>query len=69
MQGDDQKVTAICCGPAENCQVANYRYALTRFPLELHRSKWTDTEKENLRKGIKQHFQEMVFRVSMDKFR
>ncbi|KAK4750999.1 hypothetical protein SAY87_004481 [Trapa incisa] len=67
-KGGDKKVTPICCGPAENCQVANYRNALKSFPLELHRNKWTDAEKENLRKGLKQHFQQVVFQVSLDRF-
>ncbi|PKI59997.1 hypothetical protein CRG98_019585 [Punica granatum] len=67
-KGDDKKLSAIYYGPAENCHVANYRLALMRFPLELHRNKWKEAEKENLFKGIKQQFQEMVFRVSVENF-
>ncbi|KAK4778804.1 hypothetical protein SAY86_006332, partial [Trapa natans] len=67
-KGGEKKVSPIYCGPAENCEVANYRNALKSFPLDLHRDKWTDAEMESLRKGIKQYFQQVVFRVSLDRF-
>nr|WRO64732.1 MYB transcription factor protein [Rosa persica] len=45
-------------GPAENSHVANYRMTmLTKFP---DRKNWSEVEKENLQKGIRQQFQEMV---------
>lgn len=56
-------------GPLENSHVANYRMALTNFPLHLSRKKWTEAERENLRKGIRQQFQEMVLQFSVDEFR
>lgn len=56
-------------GPVENSHVANYRIAITNFPLTLDRKKWSMTERENLGKGITQQFQEMVLRISVDRFR
>ncbi|KAL2321132.1 hypothetical protein Fmac_030101 [Flemingia macrophylla] len=61
------KVPAMCYGPEENSRVANYRMVLERFPLSLDRKKWSKAEIENLSKGIKQQFQEMVFQVSVDR--
>lgn len=63
---DEKKVSAFYHGPAENSQVANYRMALEKFPLILSRAKWTKEEKENLAKGIKQQFQEMLLQKSVD---
>ena len=56
-------------GPAENSHVTNYRMALTTFPLSLDRKKWSKAERENLGKGIRQQFQEMVLQISVDQFR
>ncbi|KAK7844725.1 myb-like protein l [Quercus suber] len=53
-------------GPAENSHVTNYRMALTTFPLSLERKKWSKAERENLGKGIRQQFQEMVLQISVD---
>uniref|UniRef100_A0A6N2KS50 Uncharacterized protein n=1 Tax=Salix viminalis TaxID=40686 RepID=A0A6N2KS50_SALVM len=64
-----KKVSPLHDGPVENSHVANYRTALTNFPLALNRKKWTETEKENLGKGIRQQYQEMVLQLSMDQFR
>ncbi|XP_044465592.1 uncharacterized protein LOC123195812 isoform X3 [Mangifera indica] len=63
----DKKSSAIHYGPSENSHVSNYRMALSRYPLSLHRKKWSKTEKENLGKGIRQQFQEMLLQVSMDR--
>ncbi|KAJ6759878.1 SNRNA-ACTIVATING PROTEIN COMPLEX SUBUNIT 4 [Salix purpurea] len=63
-----KKVSPLHDGPVENSHVANYRTALTNFPLALNRKKWTETEKENLGKGIRQQYQEMVLQLSMDQF-
>ncbi|KAG5229816.1 transcription factor [Salix suchowensis] len=63
-----KKVSPLHDGPVENSHVANYRAALTNFPLALNRKKWTETEKENLGKGIRQQYQEMVLQLSMDQF-
>jgi myb proto-oncogene protein len=40
---------------------------LERFPLSLDRKKWSNKEKENLLKGIKQQFQETVLQISVDR--
>lgn len=69
IQVNDKKVSAMHTGPLENSHVANYRMALTNFPLHLSRKKWTEAERENLRKGIRQQFQEMVLQFSVDEFR
>ncbi|CAK9138030.1 unnamed protein product [Ilex paraguariensis] len=66
---NEKKVPALYYGPAENSHVANYRMALTRFPLSLNRERWTKEEKENLAKGIKQQFQEMLLQKSVDLLR
>ncbi|KAJ4977703.1 hypothetical protein NE237_008483 [Protea cynaroides] len=43
-----------------------YKTVLTTlFPLSLHRQPWSQVEKENLAKGIKQQIQEMLFDKSM----
>ncbi|RDX88234.1 Myb-like protein L, partial [Mucuna pruriens] len=62
-----KKVSAMCYGPEENSRVANYRMVLERYPLSLDRKKWSNVERENLLKGIKQQFQEMVLQVSVDR--
>ncbi|TKY44778.1 Myb protein L [Spatholobus suberectus] len=62
-----KKVSAMCYGPKENSCVSNYRMVLERFPLSLDRKKWSNEERENLSKGIKQQFQEMVLQVSVDR--
>ncbi|KAF5730324.1 hypothetical protein HS088_TW20G00697 [Tripterygium wilfordii] len=61
-----KKVSATHFGPVENSHVASYRVALTNFPISLHRNKWTEAEKENLVKGIRQQFQKLVLQVSED---
>lgn len=63
---NEKKTSAMYYGPLENCQVANYREALEQFPVFLGREKWTNEEKENLAKGVKQQFQEMLLQRSLD---
>ncbi|XP_038726022.1 uncharacterized protein LOC120017044 isoform X2 [Tripterygium wilfordii] len=63
-----KKASATHFGPVENYHVANYRVALTNFPIVLHRNKWTEAEKENLVKGIRQQFQKLVLQISEDLF-
>nr|XP_023919208.1 uncharacterized protein LOC112030773 isoform X2 [Quercus suber] len=63
---NDKRVHAMYYGPAENSHVTNYRMALTTFPLSLERKKWSKAERENLGKGIRQQFQEMVLQISVD---
>ncbi|XP_065852280.1 uncharacterized protein [Euphorbia lathyris] len=68
-EANGKKVSAMCYGPVENSHVANYREALRNFPFLLKEKKWTEAEKENLKKGVRQQFQEMVLQhYSMDQF-
>lgn len=64
---NDKKVSAMNSGPTENSHVANYRMALTKFPLSFPCKKWSAEERKNLAKGIRQQFQEMLLNVSMDR--
>ena len=59
----------MCYGPVENSHVANYRMALTKFPLSLDRKKWSENEKKNLGKGIRQQFQEKMLQIMVDRLR
>ncbi|WJX72351.1 hypothetical protein P8452_56238 [Trifolium repens] len=61
------KKSAMCYGPDENSHVANYKMVLERFPLSLDRKKWSNKERKNLSKGIKQQFQETVLQISVDR--
>nr|XP_043613164.1 myb-like protein L isoform X2 [Erigeron canadensis] len=56
----DKHLHPISHGPAENSQVANYRDAMSKYPFSLSRESWSKEETENLVKGIKQQFQEML---------
>ncbi|KAH9802086.1 Myb domain-containing protein 4r1 [Citrus sinensis] len=67
-EGTNKKLSALNYGPAENSQVANYKMAMSKSPLSLHRKKWSKKENENLRKGIRQQFQEMMLQLSVDRF-
>ncbi|MED6194868.1 hypothetical protein PIB30_032524 [Stylosanthes scabra] len=59
----------MCFGPPENPHVANYKMVLERFPRSLDRKKWSNEEKENLMKGIKQQIQEDMLReITSSKF-
>ncbi|XP_010243798.1 PREDICTED: uncharacterized protein LOC104587774 isoform X2 [Nelumbo nucifera] len=63
---NDKKVSALSLGPAENSHVAEYKVVLSMLPHSLNRQPWTNVEKENIRKGIKQQFQEMLLQKSME---
>ncbi|KAK9279003.1 hypothetical protein L1049_028585 [Liquidambar formosana] len=65
---NDKKASAMYNGPTENSHVAHYRMALTKFPLSLHRQKWSKAENENLGKGIRQEFQKALLEKSVDLF-
>jgi len=69
LQASDKSLSPMCYGPVENSHVANYRIAITNFPLSLERKKWSKEESENLEKGIRRQFQEMVLQISGDHFR
>lgn len=60
LQIKDKSTHALYQGPAENLQVAHYRDAVSRYPFSLSREPWSKEETENLLKGIKQQFQEML---------
>ncbi|WOL15332.1 snRNA-activating protein complex subunit 4-like isoform X1 [Canna indica] len=61
-----KKVPPLCLGPRENSHVSNYRVVLERFPISLHKQPWSKTEIDNLTKGIKQQYQEMLILNSMN---
>ncbi|KAI3780237.1 hypothetical protein L2E82_10208 [Cichorium intybus] len=56
----DTDMHAINQGPVDNPHVADYRDAMSKYPFALTREPWSNEEKENLLKGIKQQFQEML---------
>ncbi|XP_058199967.1 uncharacterized protein LOC131314974 [Rhododendron vialii] len=53
-------------GPNENSHVTSYRMVLKKFPISLNHEKWSHEERENLAKGIKQQFQELLLHKSVD---
>ncbi|MCD7451747.1 Myb-like DNA-binding domain protein [Datura stramonium] len=61
-----KKLSAINCGPPENSHVASFREALTHFAVSLSRKEWSKEESENLAKGVKQQFQEMLLQRSVN---
>ncbi|TMW99976.1 hypothetical protein EJD97_001594 [Solanum chilense] len=61
-----KKLSAAHCGPPENSHVASYREALTHFAVSLSRKEWSKEESENLVKGLKQQFQEMLLQRSVN---
>lgn len=64
-----KKLSATHCGPPENSHVASYREALTHFAVSLSRKEWSKEESENLVKGLKQQFQEMLLQRSVNLLR
>ncbi|KAI3921949.1 hypothetical protein MKX01_005638 [Papaver californicum] len=67
-KANSKKAGNISFGPVENSHVAKYRMVMKQFPLYLSRPRWSQTEKENLWKGIKQQFQEMLLQESIEGF-
>lgn len=63
MQVPDKKISAMHYGPEENSHVANYRMALETYPVTFHCKSWSESEKKNLEKGIRQQFQEMAWHL------
>lgn len=61
-----KKLSAIHCGPPENSHVVSFREALTHFAVSLSRKEWSKEESENLAKGVKQQFQEMLLQRSVN---
>ena len=64
----DKRLSGMYYGPDENSHVACYRMGLAKFP-PVDRKKWSIVERENLGKGIRQQFQEMVLQISVDQIR
>ncbi|KAG9132379.1 hypothetical protein Leryth_022422 [Lithospermum erythrorhizon] len=63
---NDKKTPALCYGPLENPHVAIYQDVLIKFPTTVTRAKWSKKEIENLKKGVKQQFQEKLLQQSVD---
>ncbi|KAM7280757.1 hypothetical protein ACFE04_007891 [Oxalis oulophora] len=68
---NDSKASDAKCfpkkyGPEENSHVENYRDALAKFVTTFDKNKWSEAERENLGKGIKRQFQEMMLQVSIN---
>ncbi|XP_059303412.1 uncharacterized protein LOC132055548 isoform X1 [Lycium ferocissimum] len=61
-----KKLSGIHYGPAENSHVASFREALTHFAVSLSRKEWSKEDRENLAKGVKQQFQEMLLQRSVN---
>ncbi|VFQ95987.1 unnamed protein product [Cuscuta campestris] len=62
----ERKCSALYYPPPENSVVTSYREALLKFPVSVNRERWSKEERENLLKGVKQQFQETMFRRSID---
>ncbi|XP_050378629.1 uncharacterized protein LOC126795944 [Argentina anserina] len=62
----DRATKVMSYGPEENLHVADYRKASSRFPLPIDSKNWSEVEKKDLQKGIRQQYQEMVLQSSMD---
>lgn len=69
LQLQGKKLSAMHYGPPENSHVASVREALTHFAVSLSRKEWSKEERENLAKGVKQQFQEMLLQRSVDLLR
>lgn len=61
-----KKLPALHFGPGENSHIFRCRMVLERFPVSLCKQPWSKIEKENLAKGIKQQYQEMLILNSMN---
>ncbi|GAB2269943.1 hypothetical protein Dimus_004861 [Dionaea muscipula] len=59
-----KKVSAMSDGPLENSHACKYREALARFPQSMERERWLPKEREELKKGILQQFQKLLFLCS-----
>ncbi|XP_077243959.1 uncharacterized protein LOC143884331 isoform X2 [Tasmannia lanceolata] len=62
----DMKISGLHFGPNENSHVPSYKMVMVKFPVSLPRRPWSKIERENLTKGIKQQFQEMLLQKSME---
>ncbi|XP_057770505.1 uncharacterized protein LOC130990303 isoform X2 [Salvia miltiorrhiza] len=66
MKPNEKNIPASYKGPRENVHVPNYKEALATFSIPFNKEKWSKEERENLLKGVKQQFQEMLLQQSVD---
>lgn len=69
MQPNENNVPASCKGPPENVHVPNYKEAMETFSIPCNKEKWSKEERENLLKGVKQQFQEMLLQQCVDRLK
>lgn len=69
LQLNEKKISASCKGPPENLHVANYKEAMATLAVPVVRDKWSNEERENLSKGVKQQFQNTLLQRSIDLLR
>ena len=62
----DKKFPALYFGPAENSHVSKYKMVMKKFPVSFSMQPWSNIEKDNLAKGLKQQYQEMLLLNSMN---
>ncbi|KAL1554764.1 hypothetical protein AAHA92_15288 [Salvia divinorum] len=67
MKHNENNVPASCKGPPENVHVPNYKEAMSIFSIPFNKEKWSKEERENLLKGVKQQFQEMLVQQCGDR--
>ncbi|XP_073136972.1 uncharacterized protein [Henckelia pumila] len=65
---NEKKIPALYKGPPENMHVSSYRETMATFPDPMSGEKWSNEEKENLGKGVKQQFQGMLLQRSVELF-
>lgn len=69
MQTNENNVPASCKGPPENVHVPNYKEAMATFSIPCNKEKWSKEERENLLKGVKQQFQEILLQQCVDRLK
>ncbi|KAH6795019.1 hypothetical protein C2S52_005496 [Perilla frutescens var. hirtella] len=67
MKHNENNIPASYKGPPENAHVPYYKEALATFAIPSNKEKWSKEERENLVKGVKQQFQEMLLQQYVDK--
>ncbi|KAG6411125.1 hypothetical protein SASPL_129199 [Salvia splendens] len=67
LKPNENNIPASCKGPPENVHVPNYKEAMETFSIPCNKEKWSKEERENLLKGVKQQFQEMLLQQCVDR--
>lgn len=67
MKSNENNIPPSYKGPPENEHVPNYKEALATFAIPSNKERWSKEERENLVKGVKQQFQEMLLQRSIDR--